>query len=326
MAFHVSLLVAFGAWPRTDAIDLQTNDDPFIVDLQPPEELVAKRLVETGAPSTEPPRDSDLVSAENTQALTPDEVTKDASQAGVADESDFERLATSPPAEPVEATPPPTPEASPEQAASKAVPLEAEPSPDPAEDNPAERPESDSVLVAQAPKPNPQDDTEALDEKEPLEVTPEEKPEPKPVEELPELFEVAAAPPVPPSKEILPNESQGRADKGASAKSPLSFAANQHELAKYMQDVQQRVELVWRSVLRFRYSGTNQATAVLDCSISPSGSLTSVKIADPGNSIIYAALCKEAIEKAAPFSPFPFDVPKMYRSRDLEVSWTFTFK
>jgi hypothetical protein len=39
----------------------------------------------------------------------------------------------------------------------------------------------------------------------------------------------------------------------------------------------------------------------------------------------YAPLCREAIEKAAPFSAFPFKVPEIYRDENLEIRWTFSF-
>ena len=338
LALHLAFGVGFGVWLGKGEVDLYTGGDPFILNLQAPEERLARRLVETGAPAMEPPSDTDLISAEDTQAQAPGDITDDSPQAGVEEESDFEKLATPLSAEPLETapppapepndSPPPTPEASPEQAESEEV-LELEPATEPVEDLPAELSESNEILVAEAPKPSPQDKTEALAEKEPVEDPPVEEPVPDrepPVKELPERFDVAEAPLIPPFEQNFPQKNQGRAEKGAAIKGPLSFAANQHELAQYMAQVQQRVELVWRSVLRFRYSGTNQATAVLECSISSTGQVTSVTIADEGNSFIYAALCKEAILKAAPFRPFPFDVPEIYRSQDLKVSWTFTFK
>ena len=331
MAFHVAFVVAFGTFPGKAALDVFTDDDPFVMNLQAPEERATRRLVETGAPTAEPPADTDLISAENTQAQSPEDVAGDTSQAGIKEESDFDRLAKLPPAEPVESTPPPRPEPveekplTPESSEAPA----SEPQTEAVEESPTELPVSDSILVAEGSEPDTQDEAEAVAEKEPVEVPPEEEhvsdPEP-PVEKLPERFDVAKAPPVPPSTDDFPQESQSRKSKGASAKGPLSFAANEHELARYMDHVQSRVELVWRSVLRFRYTGTNQASAVLECSIRPSGRIASVKIANAGESAIYAALCKEAIEKAGPFRPFPFEVPEMYRSENLQVSWTFTFK
>jgi hypothetical protein len=334
MVFHVGFVVAFGAFPGKAALDVFTDDDPFVMNLQTPEERATRRLVETGAPTAEPSTDTDLISTENTQAQAPEDVTGDAAQAGLEEESDFDRLAKLPPAEPVESTPPPGPEPIEERPVSpeSSEALAPEPQTEPAEESATELAASDSILVAEGPEPDAQDEAEAAEavaEKEPVEVPPEEEPIPEPeppVEKLPERFDVAKAPLVPPSTQDFPQESQSRKSKGASVKGPLSFAANEHELAQYMDHVQHRVELVWRSVLRFRYTGTQQASAVLECSISPSGRIASVKISNPGESPIYAALCKEAIEKAGPFRPFPFEVPEMYRSENLQVSWTFTFK
>jgi hypothetical protein len=63
----------------------------------------------------------------------------------------------------------------------------------------------------------------------------------------------------------------------------------------------------------------------VDCAISPSGEVVSVTIVDPGESVSFAPLCKEAIEEAGPFPPFPFEVPEAYRNRNLEIRWTFSF-
>ena len=56
-----------------------------------------------------------------------------------------------------------------------------------------------------------------------------------------------------------------------------------------------------------------------------SGFETAIKVAGTPDDRIYAALCKEAIEKAGPFGPFPFVVPDMYRNRNLEIRWSFNF-
>ena len=118
---------------------------------------------------------------------------------------------------------------------------------------------------------------------------------------------------------------RGRESGGAEVKGDLSFNANRHALGEYMLGVRRQVERAWRMSLQFKYTGTSRATATLECSIRPDGILEHVKILERGHSVIYAALCKQAIERAAPFGPFPFDVPLSYRSENLVIRWKFSF-
>ena len=46
---------------------------------------------------------------------------------------------------------------------------------------------------------------------------------------------------------------------------------------------------------------------------------------EPGSSLTYAVLCRQAVEMAAPFGPFPFDVPEIYRNHNLEITWKFSY-
>jgi len=78
-------------------------------------------------------------------------------------------------------------------------------------------------------------------------------------------------------------------------------------------------------MLLTRYSGTSPTEVVIDCAIAPDGTLARVEIVGEPKDRVYAALCKDAVEKAGPFKPFPFTVPDMYRNRNLEIRWTFSF-
>jgi hypothetical protein len=119
--------------------------------------------------------------------------------------------------------------------------------------------------------------------------------------------------------------SKARPGGAAEGKGFIGFEALEHELGPYLKEVRDRVERNWRAALEMRFSGASRTQAVLDCAISPQGKLVRVKIVEPGDSPTFAVLCKQAIEKAAPFSPFPFDVPAIYRSQNLEIRWTFSY-
>jgi hypothetical protein len=138
-------------------------------------------------------------------------------------------------------------------------------------------------------------------------------------------FQAAAAGMVPGSPDLPVGESRGRVDGGVKNDGFLGFEAMQSEIAPYLKEIRKRVERNWVSALEFRFSGSSPTKAVLDCAISPDGRLVSLIVVNPGNSVSYGPLCKEAIERAGPFPPFPFKVPDVYRSTNLEIRWTFSF-
>ncbi|MCX5769962.1 MAG: TonB C-terminal domain-containing protein [Candidatus Hydrogenedentes bacterium] len=124
---------------------------------------------------------------------------------------------------------------------------------------------------------------------------------------------------------IAPQVSRGRVEGGVKRSGLLSFEAMESEIAPYLKVIRQRVERNWRTALHTRYSGTSRTRAVLDCAIAPDGHIIEVAIVEPGDSATFAPLCKQAVENAGPFDPFPFEVPEVYRSKNLEIRWTFSF-
>lgn len=65
--------------------------------------------------------------------------------------------------------------------------------------------------------------------------------------------------------------------------------------------------------------------AVIDCEINAEGELVSVNVVGTDNDKLYSALCRDAVQRAGPFGPFPFEVPDIYRGKNLEIRWTFSF-
>lgn len=129
----------------------------------------------------------------------------------------------------------------------------------------------------------------------------------------------------PENPEDLIDAPEGREGGGITGKGILSFEAKRHEMAPYMRKLQKMVERHWLATLEMKYNGVKATSAVIDCSISPEGRLVYARIVDHGDSFGYAPLCKEAIERSAPFPHFPFEVPEIYRTKNLEIRWTFHF-
>lgn len=266
-----------------------------------PESKMANRLVDTPVASNEPAQDTDLVSDKNSKAADTADTKEDSNAPHVDRIADFEQLAILP------------------TTTSTPLPLEAE----------VKEHQDETSKDTQDKNDSPKKDAAAGEPPlEPLQVAMLEQSLRKPelsaqIEEYKPSAESAAPPAQPEAGEAQSSES--RVEGGVANSGFLSFEAMRHELAPYLKDVQSRVEKRWRVMLDLKFKGNRAAKAVVDCSISPDGKLVSVEIVNTGDSLAYGPLCKQAIESAAPFPPFPFNVPDVYREKNLEIRWTFNF-
>jgi len=157
----------------------------------------------------------------------------------------------------------------------------------------------------------------------PLKAEPAETPQESQTPE-PERFDVARA--MPPAAPTLPKgASKGRLYDEVKREGFTNFEAIQDEIAPYLKEIRKQVEKRWLEGLFTRYSGTQPTKAVIDCQISPDGRLVAAEIVGVPEDPLYAALCQRALQRAAPFGPFPFQVPDVYRNQNLEIRWTFSF-
>lgn len=105
----------------------------------------------------------------------------------------------------------------------------------------------------------------------------------------------------------------------------LGFEAIQDQLAPYLREIQKKVEQYWIHYLLTRYSGTKPTEVVIDCEINSEGQIVKIEIVNNPDDPLYAGICKQALQKSAPFSPFPFQVPDIYQNKNLQIRWTFNF-
>ncbi len=333
--------------PEPRPIQLDLRDLEPLPPLQQEKPEPPKRLIDAGAAAEAPVRDTDLISSENTQAQDMSDAQGDEARPAADQVDDFDQLgasATPPAPQPTPEQPAaqPAPETPPAETAEK-QPSQTEPVP-PAEKTPSPAPQTDATGVPTADQPAkqpPAPDAKPVDAKAEMaqaKAPPQEKPkqeEPKSETKPAERFQVAAAqpqeaqPPTPPQQRQVQTQelraSKGREGGGATNSGFTSFEANKHELGAYMLKVRNAVEREWRTALHLRYSGVSRTDATIKCSIRPDGTIEFVEIVDAGSSLTYAVLCREAIEKAGPFEPFPFDVPEIYRNENLEINWKFSY-
>jgi len=297
-ALSVLLHVAFfalvavrGCQSITPVNAIAAHREPIVLRLQPPKPPASRRLVDTTAPADEPAGPTDLIGEHTTKAQDFEDVQGTRLAPYFEEPSEFDQLRIPAPM-PAPKPSAPAPKGAPETAPTESQPTEAALAALAAPDETHER--------------APEASREAPPDREPLEVA-------------------QADPPV-----LPPGQPRGRVDGGVQSKGFTGFEAMEDEIAPYLKEVRARVERNWRAALQLRYSGTTPTKAVLECSIRPDGMLEHVRIVEAGVSPsgvspTYAPLCKEAVERAAPFPAFPFKVPEMYRERSLQIRWTFSF-
>lgn len=300
---HAAVIASVCSSAYYRPFSFRDKDETFSVTFHPTENLQPRQLVEAAAPANEPVNATELIAVENTKAQDMADTEGEANAPHVDKVSNFNEVGT--PAPPPQ--PPPSPAPS-----------------EPALPSPKSKPQQNPVPT---PKPNPSESEPAKSSKGVQMAIEGDKPAAGEGLDVPkaEPFQLAQATPSPIPSLAVPGETQGRVEGGVKREGVLGFEAMENELAPYLKEIRGRVELNWRAALQMRYSGTSPTKAVLDCAIRPNGQIESVVIVESGDSATYAPLCKEAIEKAGPFQPFPFKVPDMYRNKNLEIRWTFSF-
>ena len=305
LLLHVAIMSPSGCLNTPEVAGLTTHSAPVVLNLQPPQRPVSRRLVEGLTQADLPVEPTDLISDRDSKAQDPSDVE------GLRPAPYFERPAEfddldggEPVPEPL--VPAPLPTAQPNAEA-----------PEPArEEQPASPTEPDPVdelnaLTLAKPRPEPKEEPGPQLTPEPVLLAKAQRP---------------AAAQLPPGPQPETGQARGRVDGGVRhSKGFVAFEVMADEIAPYLLEVRKRVERQWFAALSLKYSGTSPTKAVVECAINAEGELLYATIVEPGESASYAPLCKEAIEKAGPFSPFPFEVPDVYRSKDLEIRWTFNF-
>jgi len=312
--FHLAL-VALAWWlsPAFTVGPSRQSVEPITITFAPTpptdEALPLNRqLVDVAMPATERVRPTDLIATENSNAsdtvATPgenlgpqvDKIEMVDSLGGKAG------AAPTPEAPPTPETPTPTEESTP-------APEETTP---PAESPPAQEPTA-KADPAPSPTAAPAPTTMAM-----------AKAEPPPAAQTPAATPQAQEAPQG-NNRLADTQTQGRRSGGVQHLGVKGFEALQDEIAPYLKEVQRKVEQNWRSAMLTKYNGAKATDATLDCEIGPDGKIVSLKFYGVPEDRGYAALCKEAIEKAGPFGAFPFVVPEIYRNRNLEIRWSFKF-
>jgi hypothetical protein len=287
---HVTALLGGGYWFPENRTARTGRTELIVLNLRP---QIPRHVVDALTPAQEAPDPTDLISDRNAKAQDMSETEGSQSAPHVETRSEFDDPGAMPRAAFAEEALVPPAADRPKQAPQKAS----------SETN---RPSQIATVVQE---PSPAADLSSRQEAEA------------------ERFQVAEAEriAIPPAPSGPPEKPRGRLEGGVKSRGFTGFEAMEDEIAPYLLEIRRRVELKWRAALEIRYSGTSPTEAIVECAISPQGELAYAKTVDPGDSPSYGALCKEALETAAPFPAFPFKVPDVYRSKNLDITWTFHF-
>lgn len=294
------LLVVSIGWHHVKGLPVSTNvsTPPPLVFTFPPKPAPVRRIVETTTSTSEEIAETDLVSDKNSKAQDESEETGEGDAPEVDEVGEVDQLATPP----IEATP-----VLPERPVAKATPQSSS--------APAK-----SEIV---PPKNKNPGTMASAE------TPEKvkTPKPKPIQlaAAPKTPPVAETPLVPKPIPRMMHIEKGRASGGTSRSGVMNFETKSHELGEYMLEVRRLVEQQWHAAIQLNYQGSKHAESVIACSIRPDGTLEYARIEEKGHSMPYAILCRDAVKRAAPYPTLPFDVPAIYKSQDIEITWRFSY-
>lgn len=251
-----------------------------------------RQLVEVNTPAEAPDVPTDRIAVESARAADMADSQGDTGQPKVDTPSGFDDLGAPPPRPAPPSAPQPQPPAQPE----------SPPRANEAPANPTARTEV-AMRVPEPLRPQPK-----------AEPTPNRAEPPAPAAPLPE-----------PAPDRPPSPSRGRVDGGVKNTGVLNFEALKDEIAPYLAHIKARVEKQWTAALMVKYTGTSPTEAVVDCVINQAGEVVSVEVVRPGETPVFASICRESIQNAGPFGPFPFEVPSIYRDPNLEIRWTFSF-
>ena len=322
--FHVLFIaVPWRATSNSFQLGTQGQNTPMVLNVLPapapsavPQEPdTPQQLVDVHTPANQPVAPTDLIAVADSNAT--DRALRDGAKPGprVDETAEHDALAVLKQPKPLE-EPPATPPPAPESSANNAP--EPDTAPQPANE-PAEvsAPESAIRLAKAMPPKTPERSIPATEATAPAgPPVPDAVPGPMAAAQIP-------APPAP--EDTGTPVTRGRVYDKVDKLGTPGFKAVQSDVAPYMTEIRRKVQLKWNAMLLTRYSGSSPTEVLIECAIAPNGQVAYANIVGEPKDRVYAALCKEAVEKAGPFSPFPFKVPEMYRNKNLEIRWTFSF-
>lgn len=296
------------------AQESEAPPQPVVLQLHPQPQTPEKHFAESAIPAADPPAPTDAIAEHHSKAM--DAVATPNQDAGpLLKDKEADLLPSAPPASLAAATEPPSPQV---QSVEETPAVEA-PDPEPIQ--------TASVTKAEPGAPP------ADKEKQGARPIQKDPPEAASIDSMKEnsLQVAQASPSAPPSAPSEEAPSSGAPHPGSSRASGVdsigetNFTAIEDKMAPYLKSIRKRVEQRWLTALLTRYSGMSPTEAEIYCEIAPDGRLVAATINGQPMDRIFAAICRRAIQEAGPFGPFTFEVPDIYRNKNLEIRWSFRF-
>lgn len=139
-----------------------------------------------------------------------------------------------------------------------------------------------------------------------------------------EATQVARA--TPPGAEY-PQPARGPAGGRSMEEDYIGFEAIQDDVAAYfLKHVKPVIRRNWITNLLTRYTGTTRTKAMIALAIAPDGHIAKAEVMGAPDDRIFAALCRDAVQKSGPFPPFLFQIPPEYRDQNLVIHCRFQWQ
>lgn len=148
---------------------------------------------------------------------------------------------------------------------------------------------------------------------------------PKNVPDTPLPTESSALTPSPETSAYKKERIETSASNAASELRVMNYDVIDDKMQRYLRETKRKVEQRWTELIMTQHSGSVYTKTIVYCAIAPDGTLTTVGVVGQPEDRAYAELCRKAIERAAPFGAFSFEIPKVFQGEDLKVRWTFSF-
>lgn len=331
---HLLILVGFALadWLIVPVVTIQERVpmDPRVVFMRPGRTYVPTSVEQE---SLEPVTESALFSERSTQAANPevdpelelgDLARMDGSQSrylSAIERSDGMQLLEG------EAAPQPPQGAPPTPAADVAPPAEEREASEPEMEGP-QLPQADTGEAARAvadgsdtPPEEPAEQA-AAESAEPSEAEAVSEPAP---EEEPSLLEPEPEGSVTSSGAVLP-ESRTHVQAIQVGRIGMeSFEVSQDVWGRYMKEVRERIGREWLHIVRLRWTGERVGEVTVHFEILPDGTLGQLRIVKNTVGVVPGSWCLSAVERSAPFPPFPEEIRNEFNPKRQKVDFTFHY-
>jgi len=139
-------------------------------------------------------------------------------------------------------------------------------------------------------------------------------------------IDAAAAPPEPATPgAVLPDALTRQERLSVDRFGIAAFDVSESAWGPYVKEVRERIGREWLGIVRRRFAGERMGRVTIRFDILADGRVTGVETEENTAGAMPAGWCVEAIERAAPFAPFPDSLRSQYHRDRKTIHFTFHY-